>query len=254
MNELDMSRPGSELFPDANVAEPYNSYTDVNAGQVVDDPLDAGVKPSLDAADQGQLSQKDLNFGALREEVSKMKQEKEYWRGQAEAASRQFSRPEPAHTTSQDALSALDWDDGRDVKKAFESLKEQNEALRYELKDAVTALTTKTERQDWNKMVTQNVPELTSKNPMFAEMIQKASNPYEAAYLLAELNAKATGVNQPPPQSQGYGNAQRAIANAQKPQTLASVGGSGTLSNADYYASMSDEDFHKIAARNMANV
>ncbi len=102
-------------------------------------------------------------------------------------------------------------------------------------------------------MVTKHVPELTSKNPIFAEMIQKASNPYEAAYLLAELNARANqpGAEQLPPIN---GNAQRAIANAQKPQTLASVGGGGTLSSADYYASMSDEDFMKVAARNLANI
>jgi len=104
-------------------------------------------------------------------------------------------------------------------------------------------------------MVTQHVPQLTSKNPIFAEMIQKASNPYEAAYLLAELNARA----QPGPDNisqQQYvnGNAQRAIANAQKPQSIASIGGRGSLSSADYYASMSDEDFHKVASKNLANI
>jgi hypothetical protein len=68
--------------------------------------------------------------------------------------------------------------------------------------------------------------------------------------LLAELNAKAST----PPVVQQPQNGQRAIANAQKPQTLASVGGQGQLSAADYYASMSDEDFMKIAGRNLANV
>ncbi len=53
------------------------------------------------------------------------------------------------------------------------------------------------------------------------------------------------------PQNQ-YG--QRALANASKPQTLATVGGRGQLSAADYYASMSDDDFMKIAAKNMANI
>lgn len=99
-------------------------------------------------------------------------------------------------------------------------------------------------------MVTQHVPELTNKNPIFAEMIQRASNPYEAAYLLAQLNAKSS---QHIP-AQNSGNATRAIANAQKPQTIASVGGQGQLSQADYYANMSDEDFHKVASRNMANI
>lgn len=257
MSELDMSRPGAELFPEAPSAPSarYNSYTDANVDQVVDDPLNTGANQP-DAAGQVQLSEQQHNFRALREEVSKMKEEREYWKGQAEAYSRQPTRqPESAQATQQDAYAALDWDDSRDVRKAFDAIRNENQTLRHEIKDALTAIETKTTRQDWNKMVSQHVPQLTSTNPIFAEMIQKVSNPYEAAYLLAELNAKAT---QPAPNHQqpdyGNGNGQRAIANAHKPQTLASVGGQGQLSAADYYASMSDEDFMKIAGRNLANI
>ena len=196
-------------------------------GHVVDDPLNTGVKSPFDDAGQGQLSDKEMNFRALREETAKLKQESEYWRGQAEAYSKApLRQPEP-ETTQEDALSALDWDSGRDVQKAFEAIRQENQLLRQEMKDSMAAIATKSQHQDWNNMVTQHVPQLTSKNPIFAEMIQKASNPYEAAYLLAELNARAsqTGAQQPPPSQQMNGNAQRAIANAQKPQTLASVGG-----------------------------
>lgn len=251
--ELDMSRPGSELFPEAAVAQPYNSYQDVNVGQVVDDPLNTGVAQA-DVAGQ-EVSQKEYNFEALRGEVAKMKEEREYWKGQAEAYSRQPSRnPDPVENTQQDAFSALDLEDSSDVRKAFETMRNDNLQLRTEIKDALSAIETKSTRGDWNNMVTQHVPQLTSKNPIFAEMIQKVSNPYEAAYLLAELNAKASGAGQPPPQVQTNGNAQRAIANAQKPQSLASVGGNSSLNAADYYANMSDEDFMKIAGRNLASI
>lgn len=252
MSELDMSRPGAELFPEAQVAQQYNSYQDVNVGQVVDDPLNMGVKPILDDASQGQLSDKEMNFRALSDVTAKLKQESEYWRGQAEAYSKAPRAPEQA-PEPKNPYESLDWDDGRDVRKAFDSLREQNESLRSEIRDTLSAVSAKSQHQDWNNMVTQHVPQLTSKNPIFAEMIQKASNPYEAAYLLAELNAKASQpvAEQPPP---NHGNAQRAIANAQKPQTLSSLGGNGTLSNADYYASMSDDDFMKVAGRNMANI
>jgi len=253
MEELDMSRPGAELFPEANQQQQYNSYTDENVGHAVDDPLNTGVKPSFDVADHGQLSEQQHNFRALRDEVSKMKEEREYWKGQAEAYSRVPTRQPEQEPSQEDAYSALDWDSGRDVQKAFEAIRQENQSLRQEMKDSVAAITTKAQHQDWNNMVTQHVPQLTNKNPIFAEMIQKASNPYEAAYLLAELNARATQPGQQP-QSYNHGNAQRAIANAQKPQTLASVGGNGTLSNADYFANMSDEDFMKIAARNMASI
>jgi len=253
MDELDMSAPGSELFPEA-ASMKHNSYTDENVlGHAVGDFFNAGVKENSDDAGQGQLSEQQQNFRALREEIAKAQSEREYWKGQAEAYSKIPTRqPESAQSTQQDAYSALDWEDSRDVRKAFEAVRQENQALRHEIKDALTAIQTKTNRQDWNAMVTQHVPQLTSKNPIFAEMIQNASNPYEAAYLLAELNAKAA--NSSAQAQQQPNNGQRAMQNAYKPQTLASVGGQGQLSAADYYASMSDEDFNKIAARNLANI
>lgn len=245
MDELDMSKPGTELFPE-QTQQQYNSYQDSYADQV-DDPLDTGVTP-LHVADQQNVSDKELNFKALRDEAARLKEEREYWKGQAEAFSKNAS---PQSQQQTNPYESLDWDDGNDVKKAFQSLKYENDTLRNEMKDALTALNTKSQHQDWDKMVTQNIPELTSKNPIFAEMIKNASNPYEAAYILSELNSKASSanLNQNTP---SYGN--RAMQNAQKPQTLASVGGRGQLSSADYYASMSDEDFIKIASKNMASI
>jgi hypothetical protein len=248
MEEIDMSRPGAELFPEAAVAQQYNSYQDVNVGHAVGDPLDMGVKPNPDVAAQGQLSQKEMNFEALRNEVSKMKEEREYWKGQAEAFSR---TPPPATQQQEDPTSKWedsDWSDSSNVKQAFELMRKENQRIRSDFADQLAAVQTKAQHSDWNNMVTQHVPQLTSKNPIFAEMIKNSSNPYEAAYLLAELNARGQ------PRDQQNGDAMRAIANAQKPQSINAVGGNGTLSSADYYASMSDEDFMKIAARNLANI
>lgn len=250
MEDIDMSRPGTELFPEAST-NPSNSYMDP---QAIGDPLNTGAINQPDDAGQVQ-SEQQKNFRALREEISKMKEERDYWRGQADAYGNMPTRqPEAAQSTKEDAITALDFDDSRDVRKAFDALRQENDRLRGEFKDALAAIETKTQRHDWNNLVTQHVPQLTSKNPIFAEMIQKASNPYEAAYLLAELNSKATQSQAPEqrPQEPSYG--QRAVANATKPQTLASVGGQGQLSAADYYASMSDDDFMKIAARNLANI
>jgi hypothetical protein len=237
----------------------YNSYNDVNVDQLVGDPLDTGVTQSSDVADQGKLSDKELNFRALREEAAKFKEEREYWKGQAEALNRNALQIQPApqqapQIKQEDAYAALDWEDPRDVRKAFEQVQQENTRIRSEFKDALAAVETKAVRQDWNKMVTQHVPQLTSQNPIFAEMIQNASNPYEAAYLLAELNSKATMQPAPANFPHENGNGQRALNNAHKPQTLASVGGQGQLSSADYYANMSDQDFMKIAAKNLANI
>jgi hypothetical protein len=249
MNDLDMSRPGAELFPEQAPSQ-YNSYPDVNQGQAVGDPLDMGITQSSEGATQG-MSDKEMNFRALGEVVSKLKEEREYWKGQAEAYSKAPARnPEPAQEKG--PYEALDFESGQDVRKAFDALRQQNQSLRSEMADAIKAVQTQAKRSDWDSLVTQHVPELTSKNPIFAEMIQKTSNPYEAAYLLAELNARASKpVAAQPPVSE---NAMRAMHNAQKPQSTNAIGGNGALSAADYYASMSDEDFAKVASRNMANI
>lgn len=243
---------GIEMFPEfTNSAQ--NSYQDVQQDQFVDDPLNQGVKQTFeDATQENKVSDKEYNFRALREEAAKMKEEREYWKGQAEALSKVPARqPEPEPIKN--PYETIDWDDGRDVRKAFDALREENQRMKHEFQDALTAVSTKAQYSDWNEKVTQHLPELTNKNPIFAEMIKKSSNPYEAAYLLAQLNASKTGVDVYPPQVETSGNAQRAIANSMKPQTLASTGGRGSLSQADYYAQMSDEDFQKIASRNLAN-
>ena len=98
MNDIDMSRPGSELFSESQapqVAQPYNSYLDVPSDHIVDDPLNTGVKSTFHDAGEGQLSDKELNFRALREETAKLKEQSEYWRGQAEALSKAGRSPEP---------------------------------------------------------------------------------------------------------------------------------------------------------------
>lgn len=252
MEDFDMSKPGAELFPESTPMQ-YNSYMDSNVG----DPLDTGVNQPLDVAGPAQTN-KEHNFAALREEVAKFKQESEYWRGKADALSSQYAQPAKAQSQPEpkDPFSDIDWEDSSGIKQAIDYMRQENQRLKNEILDSMAAVQSKAQHSDWNNMVTQHVPQLTSKNPIFAEMIERTSNPYEAAYLLAELNARASAQAQPmqQPMPQHNGNAQRVMQNAQKPQSLAAVGGNGSLSAADYYATMSDEDFMKIAARNLANI
>lgn len=256
MNELDLDMsPGAELS--SGQTNNYNSYQGVNVEQVAEAPMDSGVNGQPDVAGQGQLSDKEINFRAMRDEISKMQQEREYWKGRAEAheSSQPYQR-EPEQPKKADPFAGLeesDWESGKNVRQAFETLRQDNQRLKNEFQDKLAALEAKSAHPEWQNLVTQHVPQLTSKNPIYAEMIRNSSNPYEAAYLLAELNARGTqqGGQQPPAMSS---NAQRALANAQKPQSVASIGGQGTLNSADYYASMSDEDFNKLAARNLGNI
>jgi hypothetical protein len=244
-NDLDLSATTTELFPE--LATPSQQHQGVRLDSVAENQTQA----VRDFADPQPVTSQELNFKALRDEVSKAIQEREYWRGKAEQT--QLAKPQepPKHDPLSD-IDSDDWAKGKAVKEAVMDLREENRKLRAEMADQLAAMNTRSQFSDWKEMVTKHVPELTSTNPIFAEMIDRSSNPYEAAYLLARLNA---GNQQPPPQQQQMNpNAQRALANAQKPGSPSTVGGQATLSAADYYASMSDDDFMKMAMKNMAGI
>lgn len=254
--DIDMSRPGYELFPET--AQPYQAQgvTDQVAG--VQTNSYAGVE-GVAAGQQHVESDKELNFRALREEIAKAQAEREYWKGMAEGRSRQPEVAEPSKP-KHDPLAPIksfeehDWELGKNVKTAFEIQQQQLQDLRSEIADRLAAIDAKTRFADWKDSVTQHVPQLTKENSLYSEMIERCSNPYEAAYLLSQLRAKgeaAASQGQPPMQHAAPHYGDRAVHNAMKPGNVATVGGRGTLSQAEMYASMSDKDFMALAARHM---
>lgn len=244
-NDLDLSATTTELFPE--LATPSQQHQGVRLDSVAENQQQQAVR---DFADPQPLTSQELNFKALRDEVSKAIQEREYWRGKAEQT-QSAKPPEPPKHDPLSDIDSEDWAKGKAVKEAVLDLREENRKLRAEMADQLAAMQVRSQYSDWKDMVTKHVPELTSTNPIFAEMIDRSSNPYEAAYLLARLNA---GGQQQPQQPQTNPNAQRALANSQKPASPSTVGGQATLSAADYYASMSDDDFMKMAMKNMAGI
>lgn len=242
-NDLDLSAPTTELFPE--LATPSQQHQGVRLDSVAENQTQA----VRDFADPQPVSSQELNFKALRDEVAKAIQEREYWRGKAETAPQKQPEP-PKHDPLTD-IDSDDWAKGKAVKEAVLDLREENRKLRAEMADQLAAMNTRSQFSDWKEMVTKHVPELTSTNPIFAEMIDRSSNPYEAAYLLAKLNAGGQAQPQQPAMNP---NAQRALANSQKPGSPSTVGGQANLSAADYYASMSDDDFMKVAMKNMAGI
>lgn len=246
-NDLDLSATSLDLFPElARPSEQHNAG--VTYGSAAEDNYQAVQQ---EVADLQPVSSQELNFKALRDEVAKAIQEREYWKGRAESAQPTQRQEQPTKPDPLNDIDIDDWAKGKAVKEAVMDLREENRRLRAEMADNMAALNARSQYSDWKEMVTQHVPELTNKNPIFAEMIDRASNPYEAAYLLAQLNAGKQQVQQKP---QIHPDAQRAMQNSQKPRSPSTLGGKSTLSQADMYASMSDEDFMKMAYQNMAGI
>lgn len=108
---------------------------------------------------------------------------------------------------------------------------------------------------DYEAVIREFIPQLKIKEPNLINGIERANNPALSAYLLCkkeqriqELTKKASD---PPTRS---AKADRMIENSRKPRTLSQAGGQGALSQADYYASMSDKEFMEFASKNLDRI
>lgn len=247
--DIDLSKSSTELFPESQMGQ-----QGVTQEQVAEAHNAMGVTEAEVAIQQQQRGSQQYNWEALRAEAAKLKEEREYWKGQAEAFDKTVAsrvvQPEPQREDPYKKFAEMDWTEGDNIRNAFETLKDENARLQRSFADELRAVKTQAAHPDWNQAVTTHVPELTSKNPIFAEMIRNVSNPYEAAYALAQLNSQAKEAQA----TRMSPDAQRAMSNASKPASVNTVGGHAQLSSADYYANMSDKDFMELAARNLASI
>ena len=100
---------------------------------------------------------------------------------------------------------------------------------------------------------------LAETDPLFVQGLEGAKNKAQFAYQYAkreqrfqELEAQIKAPVPTPPQKSE--SAQRIVDNARKPGTLAQAGGQGVLSKADYFATMSDQDFMKYASKHLEQI
>lgn len=132
------------------------------------------------------------------------------------------------------------------------------------LRDKIDELETMHAYPDYQKVLQEDLLPFIKDKPHFVQMIAQAPNKAKAAYELGMMarQVKAPAASPPgaPVQQQPQGTppseiAQRIVDNANKPISLANAGGIGSpLSKADYYASMSDADFARLAKQNLANL
>jgi len=125
---------------------------------------------------------------------------------------------------------------------------EKREAI---YQDKLEELTTIQMHPDYAEVLEKYVVPLVKQKPHLAEGIQKSSNKSLFAY---ELGKMAQQVQERQVASTTNENAQRIVENSKKPGTLSQAGGQGALSKADYFASMSDQEFMKFASKNLDGI
>lgn len=103
---------------------------------------------------------------------------------------------------------------------------------------------------DYEEVVKKYLPEVVQKNPKFKSYLEKTQD-FEFAYDIAK---SSDSYRKDHHKVQQHADAQRLMANAERPGSLSSVGGTTPISMAKRYKDMSDGDFRKEMAKNMGYV
>lgn len=224
-----------------------------------------------DDAQQEPISDKELNFRALRDSNAKLKAEME-----AEGARYQRElddlRMQMQHQApKQEKKGALD-DQSDDelltvgkyrqtVLEMQEQHQQELQALRMEQEETKARI----QYSDYDEVMEKYSIPLLKENRDFARAFQASENKANFAYeigkrelLMQQYKEQLDQLQlkqQNPAESQPSRNAQRMVDNARKPGTLSSArGGQPSLSKADYWATCSEADFQKEMEKNLAEV
>lgn len=204
-------------------------------------------------------SQQELNFKALREEVDRIKAEKESERREYQLQlevlranvnhQNQAQEKEPkkflGNLADSDVPSVADIRQEWDAREA--SYKAKLEELEVQQRNP-----------DYAEVIEKYAVNLAKTDPTFMEGLRGASNKALYAYQqgkrekeVQDLRAQIQQRSVPDMKAE---TAQRIVDNSRKPGTLSQAGGQGALSKADYFASMSDREFMEMARKNLENI
>lgn len=216
------------------------------------------------------ISDKEMNFKALREELALMKTEKDRLARDFEDIKRSNvqRQTEPPRKRAIDELNDKDDSDLVTVAQfkqiMFEREAEHQKQL-YDQQSNLQELSHQSKYSDYDEVTSKYGVPLIENEPDLAQGFMGAQNKasylykiskmakHEADYqqLIQEQRVQRQEQQAPQPSQ----TAQRIVENARKPGTLSNaVGGSGNLSKADYIASMSDAEFHAYVQKNLQEI
>lgn len=255
MQDIDMETYGREASPAAvDTIEP-NSYQQEGEGAFVhQELLETPQAPRESPLEQVANPQAD-NFRALREEVDRIKTEREAEKRDYQLqidVLRANMRQEPAPQPKQPAREMFDGMKGEDVPSVAEIRQEWQQREAGYL-SRLEELQVQQQHPDYVEVIEKFTLPLMKQKPHLLQGIQNSSNSALTAYELGKMAQQISAAQAPPPPVKSEA-AQKMVDNSRKPGSLAQSGGQGALSQADYFASMSDQEFMKMASRNLEGI
>lgn len=264
--DIDMENFGRSTEP-AAVAQPevtYNSYNQ-EEGEYVHkeflEPPAEEIAPEIEEQKEPevQTNPQAENFRALREEVDRLKTEREaekrehqlqmeLWK--ANQSNKQHD-PQPQRKEMFDGMKDDDIPNVGELKREWQQREADYQARLEELQ-------VQQMHPDYEEVIEKYAIPLVKQKPHLAEGLRGASNKALFAYELGQM-AKQMQVAQMPPAVEPPAPsksmaAQRMVENSKKPGTLSQAGGQSTLSKADYFATMSDQEFMRMASKHLEGI
>lgn len=235
-----------------------------NQEPISDAPIEQDVASNeMIEEPQEQVSDKEMNFRAMREEIAKMKAEKEAleqnfdsWKKDL-ALNNSQRQPEAPRKSAIEEMPDDDLVTGAQLKKM---LAEKDNEYRKVLQDQEIfnqEQKMKSQYSDYDEVATKYGVPLLKQEPDLAQAFVASQNKAAFLYKLGKMQQLSES---PPPapsqlQKQEVNKAQRMVSNARKPGTLSNVvSGQQAISTADYFSSMSDKDFADLVTKNLEQV
>lgn len=257
MSEIDMEMYGRGNAP-AAVEQPLldtNSYQKEDGEYVHQELLDQPVKTQVNEAPENIPNPQADNFRALREEVDRIKAERESEKREYQLQIDMLR----ANVNSQQTQKQPE----APPKRMFDGMKDEDvpsvAEIRQEWQQRETEYQSRLEElqvqqmhPDYAEVIEKYALPLVRNKPHLIQGIQNSSNKALMAYELGKMAQQINGIQAPAPTKSE--SAQRMVENSRKPGTLSQAGGQGALSKADYFASMSDQEFMKMASRNLEGI
>lgn len=199
------------------------------------------------------------NFRALSDSVEKLKAERESekreYQLQLDMLRANLNRSQqPESPKAKRMFEGMEDTDVPNVKELRQAWGEREAAYNEKIEELQVA----NSHSDYAEVLNKYGKHLADTDPAFLQGLKGAENKALYAYNYAkkeqELQTLREAMKQQTQQStqpQVSQTAQRIVDNARKPGTLAQTGGQSVLSKADYYASMSDSEFMKMASKHL---
>lgn len=213
---------------------------------------------------QEEVSNKEMNFRALRDSMAQMKAEREAERAQYQRQLDEL-RMQMHQVPKQESKHALDDQSDDDLltvgkyRQTVREMQQRHEEQLAQLRLEQEEVRARIQNPDYDEVMEKYSIPLLKENRDFARAFQASENKAAFAYQLGKMQMLSQQASQPVEKSveqpQPSRNAQRMVDNARKPGTLSSArGGQPSLSKADYWATCSDAEFQAEMAKNLAEV